>query len=391
MTDQPKQTGAFNSASLTVEPRNIWPDGWFVSNGRMVKGPYAAADVFGVSCQVKLSKILAVSPERLLISRKGFKKWYAHEDLSKLYLEGGMSVAGSELGVNSDSVEASIKSELLGELEEMENLLKAVKGENGPKLSDPLSGEQSGKIVMKKTLGPSALGPTQVATPAHIEKDRFETLMGAHNKNTDASDKAFDAVSAVAKAVASSTEDLQDKKIIRDGLKHSISAADTSDISQEANVRRDDAALASEELRKFTPSKENAFAYHHMVLRGKLRLGDIKTASSELIAGFLSLGLNSGFFISRAFGESMWHMNPAANHKTSKLVVMLSMIPIINLIFYKRLAEKIQQMELQNNYHATSVPAATLLGLCPPIANAYLQAKLNKHWKLHALNVMQKK
>lgn len=400
MTNQPKATGTFNSASITVEPKNIWPDGWFVSNGKQVKGPYAAADVFGVSCQVKLSRILGVSPERLLISRKGFKKWYAHEDLTKLYLEGGMSVSSSSV---SDSVESSLKSDLLGELEEMETLLQTVKGEAGPSLGVSSSTKSSSKkVVMKKTLGPSALAPGGLATPSHIEKTNLENVVGAAgfsgtSAKAENSEKAFEAVSVVAKTVAAQTEELQDKKIIRDGIsslaenKKHIDSVEVKSKPHEAEVRHDAALEASNKLRNFKPSKQNAFAYNHMILRGKLRLGDIKTATSELLFGTLCAGLNAGFFISRAFGEATWHMNPAANHKTSKLVILLSMIPVLNLIFYKRLADKIQQMELQNNYHSISVPGAVILGLCPPLANAYLQSKLNKHWKLHALSVMQKK
>ena len=70
--------------------------------------------------------------------------------------------------------------------------------------------------------------------------------------------------------------------------------------------------------------------------------------------------------------------------------MLLASIPVLNILFYKKLTDAVIEMEEQNNYRATSMPLALLCAVIPGLANLYLQSKINNHWKLHALSVMSK-
>ena len=57
------------NTNLVHSSASIWPDGWFVSNGDEIKGPFSAEQVF-----IEELDFHAVE-SALLVSRKGFKKF----------------------------------------------------------------------------------------------------------------------------------------------------------------------------------------------------------------------------------------------------------------------------------------------------------------------------
>lgn len=362
---------------LLANTKDIWPDGWFISNGDAIKGPFSAEQVFEKNIADSFDDFTHTRSDLILVSRKGFKKWYVKDDLTKLYLE------GSSL---SSEVEKSFKEDLKSELRQIEDILSSVKDKNPSKAA---SEPERKNIVVKKTLGPSALSNASPRKSEVLEKERaaLEKVAGASFEPVN---KGISAAKKVAKKVAGSTEDLQDKKIIADAYKASVKADNNDHKSSNIEKRRSEAKLAASEVRNFTPSKENSFSYYHMILRGRLRLGDIKKPSGELFKSLLCLGLNTPFYITSAKREVMWHIDPANKVNSSFFKSLLMLIPILNLVFYKNLANDIIEMEKQNNYKSVSVAVTLLLSLVPPFANFYLQKKINNHWRLHALCVMKK-
>jgi hypothetical protein len=52
-----------------------------------------------------------------------------------------------------------------------------------------------------------------------------------------------------------------------------------------------------------------------------------------------------------------------------------------------RLAKEVEILEAQNGYQSVSVGLATFLAFFPPLALAYLQSEVNRHWLMHARQV----
>ena len=372
-----------------VSERNIWPDGWFVSSGKKVKGPFTASEVFD-----EKTNILDPSDkknEHVLVSRKGFKKWYPKDDLRQLYK--GESAIDNE-------IEESLRKDLLAELSQIESILESVSKPEVPK--------QSSGVVVKKTVGMEVFS----AKPGVEASDRNKTIklksiLGASaepgekmrpvNQSTKVASKTV-AVKTVtksmvnsvtrdiAKKVAGSTEDLQDKKIIRDGLSTKESNTDRDGIEQRRKIAKE----AAEQIKNFTPSPENALSYYHMILQGRLRLGNLDMPTSVFLKGFTSLGFSTVGFITSKFGEVEWHVDASIKTKFHLLSKMLMVFPVMNIFYITKLANKIIEMESQNKYQATSILLTVLYSFIPGLACCYLQAKMNYHWRLHAMSSLKK-
>jgi hypothetical protein len=97
--------------------KNVWPDQWFVSDGTKIQGPLSAEETF--SARNKISELFSELDStqlesRILVSRKGFTKWYEYRELHNLYLNGRVS---------SNTIVANLRSEILNELDRMKTLL----------------------------------------------------------------------------------------------------------------------------------------------------------------------------------------------------------------------------------------------------------------------------
>lgn len=130
-------------------------------------------------------------------------------------------------------------------------------------------------------------------------------------------------------------------------------------------------------------NSERSLAYHHLILKGRLRLGTIQ---SEFKTAFLKIIFSIGYFLKswyeQALIETTFHLDdPMVNARINKTWMIL--IPGYHLLLFYRLGKLILQMEVQNHYKKTSPMTVLILGLFPPLAVYYLQNAMNRHWKLH--------
>lgn len=328
---------------------DIWPDGWYVSDGEDVKGPFEADKVFNlIGNRQDLGR-----DENLIVSRRGFKKWYRLGDLEKLFIDNDYC---------DNDLEESLKEDLLEELYQVEAILTSVK-------------EQSTKNVQQKI---GDIPQKDEGTNAEERGLRYPT-----RQKVVPDKRSLQAItSKLAKKIAQDTPDLQDKKL----------ASDTMLQKKEIWKHSEQALTAANMVKNYRPSEENSIAYYHMTLRGRLRLGDLKTPSGEMVVSLLTFGLISPFFIRRVAKEISWHVDKnIASKELKPFATVLMIVPILNIFYFSKLCQEIIKMEKQNSYRSTSVTLGSLLAITPPLACFYVQSKLNKHWRLHVSNVLKNK
>jgi hypothetical protein len=391
--------------------RNVWPDGWFVSNGEKIEGPFSAEEVFEKEFGKNILDPKSSGSSEVLVSRKGFKKWYRKDDLGRLFHDG--STIDKE-------VEESLKGDLLSELSQMESILSSVSPGDIASDIDGLNDKKSDrkeKIVVKKTLGPEALSNAPKKPFSGSSNKSLKKIVGAESESKaiseslkKASKKAARSVATkslsksvskkatkkVAKKIAKATEDLQDKKLIKDTLISDNSKANSSGYESTEieptgiEHRREVAKEAASKVKNFTPSSKNAFSYYHMILRGRLRLGNIYTPLAVAFTGLLTLGFSSASFITSSYRDVDWHIDPKSQKNFSFISKLLMCLPLINVIYFLKLAFKVEEMEMQNSYRSVNKFLTAVFSLVPGLAQFYLQKVINNHWRLHALSVMKK-
>jgi hypothetical protein len=129
----------------------------------------------------------------------------------------------------------------------------------------------------------------------------------------------------------------------------------------------------------------------HLLLRGKMRLGDIK---SPFFRGFVAT-LSTAFFYwgvwySSVSQEVAWHLIGRSRLQKA-LPYWLAFIPGVHIYMTWKLASMISGMERQNGYQTTSPGVASLLSIVPPLAVYYLQSAVNDHWSMHIKHSLSEK
>lgn len=126
-----------------------------------------------------------------------------------------------------------------------------------------------------------------------------------------------------------------------------------------------------------------------ITLKGRLRLGQHRYGAIRTVLGYIfSLGLNWGSQLAAIERDIYWHMHGQINRKPW-YKTLLSYIPIVHFFIVYQLAKKLVAMERQNGYQSTSPLFAATVAVIPPLAVAYLNSRLNRHWDLHVFNLSQ--
>lgn len=123
--------------------------------------------------------------------------------------------------------------------------------------------------------------------------------------------------------------------------------------------------------------------YSHYLLRGRLRLGEIR--NSFFAAWFfmpITFGLYWFFWMKRSFADLTWHAHNSFETKKMR-AFWLSVFPGLHIWFCYRLAKLLREAEEQNSYHKTRPLWVAFLSIIPPLAVFHLQRKMNYHWRLH--------
>ena len=136
-----------------------------------------------------------------------------------------------------------------------------------------------------------------------------------------------------------------------------------------------------------------AIEQEYFLARGRLRLGKLRSPWALALVGMpMTLGIYGVVWFHTMRREIDFHtQGSGASPIVSWLSALLSAVPILSIMPTYHLAVSIGQMEAQNRYRHVSPVKAALCGIFPPLAVAYLQAQMNRHWLLHAKHLVLKR
>lgn len=119
------------------------------------------------------------------------------------------------------------------------------------------------------------------------------------------------------------------------------------------------------------------------LLRSQLRLGKSRNPWTVALFWFpLTLGFGWYDWFRRVAQEVLWHIDET--HILDGFPnCWLAAIPGVHVAATYKLARLIRTMEEQNRYQSCRPALAAFLAILPPLAEIYLQRRLNQHWQLH--------
>lgn len=136
---------------------------------------------------------------------------------------------------------------------------------------------------------------------------------------------------------------------------------------------------ASQPITNLAPAR-----YSHYLLRGRLRLGELK---NSFVCAWIMMPLTFGvywfFFLKRSFAELSWHAHNSFDPKERVRFLGMSLIPVVHIWYAFRLAKLMREAEQQNSYRKTKPLWVACLAIVPPLAVFHLQRRMNYHWRLH--------
>ncbi len=128
----------------------------------------------------------------------------------------------------------------------------------------------------------------------------------------------------------------------------------------------------------------------YFLARSRLRLGKLRNPWMSAFVGLpLSLFTYFAFWYRDIGREVSFHAR--ADSMTALPPAFLAIVPGVHFYMIYRLASLMTEMEAQNKYRSVSPWVATVFGLFPPFALAYLQDAANRHWMLHTKHTLVKK
>ncbi len=128
----------------------------------------------------------------------------------------------------------------------------------------------------------------------------------------------------------------------------------------------------------------------YFLARARLRLGKLRNPWISAFVGLpLSLFTYFAFWYRDLGKEIAYHAK--ADGQSDLPPAFLAIVPGVHFYMIYRLAKLVTEMEAQNKYRSVSPWVATVFGLFPPFALAYLQDAANRHWMLHTKHTLVKK
>lgn len=144
------------------------------------------------------------------------------------------------------------------------------------------------------------------------------------------------------------------------------------------------------------------FHERYLYFKGSLRLGRLRSPLSVLGPTLTTAGLGCCVFAEKISEEVKWHgcgagVSSAQGWQSHRIKIvrlahkwcwpplnmLLCAVPLLCLIRYLPLAREVKRIEEENGYSRTMMWVVVLCSLAPPLALAYLQQSLNRHWQLH--------
>jgi hypothetical protein len=119
-----------------------------------------------------------------------------------------------------------------------------------------------------------------------------------------------------------------------------------------------------------------------IVLKGRLRLGELRKLSHVFLLSIVSIGLYMPIWMRSFYRELNWHVNNDLSIEGMPNF-FVSCVPGYHVSVFFRLAKFLRYAEEQNFYQKTSPRLAAVLAIVPPLAMVYLQYRANLHWRFH--------
>lgn len=297
--------------SESEQAKNVWPDQWFVSDGTKIQGPLSAEETFSARNKVSelFSNLDAKQLEsRILVSRKGFTKWYEYREPHNLYLNGRVS---------SNTIVANLRSEILNELDRMKTLLPSKNAKESQALQKALESNDLTRLKQPQS--------QPIKPPLLEDEDTYFSKLKAE-------------------------VGLPDK--IRSNL-----------------------------------STQNSVEYLHMMNRGRLRLGSLRSPIGVALSSCFIFTIPG--WVQNFREELQWHLDHA-HFKKSPINSWLALVPFFHFVVFYQLSGVMLAAEMQNNYRSVSTYKTLILSLFPPISIFYLESAAQKHWNSHLRHIQKK-
>ena len=317
-----------------------WPEGWYIYEDGHVRGPYTAAEAFNKPTD-------PVQGKPPLVSRTGFSQWYPLRDLAEIFVAG--AGAAIEVAVPTPKVIAK----------KIRAQAPVVAGSSTPVVAaspSPVVAPPSSPVVAAPSPAAHVVAVAVPATPVIIKP-------------------AAPATSVTVKPAAPNPT-LSVHAEAMPAYKRPSSVSPPVSMAPSRPV-----ASAASKL-----STKRAVVQEYFLAQPRLRLGKLR---NPWLSAFVALPLSVGVYWSLWFAATTQEMrfhSQIAGHweKASPFPALLAMIPLLHMYMIYRLAKQLVAMEEQNKYRYTSPILAVSLAILPPLAMAYLQHALNRHWLLHA-------
>jgi hypothetical protein len=331
--------------------KNVWPDQWFVSDGLNIEGPLTAKEAF--ASVEKVSEIFKTIEKpkigsELLVSRKGFTKWYKYSDLHNLYLHGR---------ADNQTIVANLRSDIIDEIDRMKTLL-------------PNEPTAEAKQTSKAIYNPLNSNQSRVNSSTSVTSSYdFTTLEPQRNLYSEGP-----------------------QAILQDAISHGVFSHGA--VSHETTLKNQEAfPLEPGSINEgfvHRPKEEDlagkSLDYLHIMYRGRLRLGTLSSPFSTAASTLFLFNIPE--WVSKFYQEILWHLDDA-HFKKKNVSPWLGIFPIINWFVFYRLALAMLAAEVQNNYRSISVFKVLLFSLFPPAGVFYLERAAQKHWITHLTHIQQ--
>jgi len=391
-----------SSETSAVDPANEisnidWPDGWFLFEHGVVRGPFSTRETF-------TQKTSSQDSSSFMVSRKGFGRWYSLNDLASVYKR------GDHLGIANLSTVEDVENELFQAIQTLTKLQDRVKDSAQNSLNEIKKMNQqisdsaaslSSPSVNKGPVKARDLSPSNKVNASQVSSS--ETASAASPK--DQAQKSFHLKENSKKTETlrrNGQENLTKKqpknRNANKGKKNFKlqESRNTARFGKDSNApetitSQKEAASVGKSVRVSAGKQNREIAYHHMMMAGRLRLGPINNPWTEAFAKFFAgFGFYWGIWIRKTAMATTMHLDGSVIPNSSRLL-WLSLIPGYHMVMAHKVARAVLSLEKQNGYKTVSPKKAVWLSIIPPFAIFYLQSALNRHWKLHVENEVKMK
>ena len=371
--DHSKFQSFFNNLKSTknINNNNWHMDGWFLSNGELISGPFSINVVINAD-EVSNHRYDQFSCYRF-ISRTGFSKWYDRTVIKNLF-------------------KSSIPKDLMWQWSNEEKLKLALNSYNFQKLNSHASkANNTDKQITNNYNDNQKSANDHSITIKSSKTTNYNSLSSFSKANNFSSDFCTS-------NIKNSNKNSKTSHI------SSISLLPSSNINSNlnshsniSNLKNSNNIKSAANLSKMSLNDlKNSFIDEnqlYITLKGKLRLGQIDNCLASFVFNIFTLGINIYSTLKKMKSEIYWYSDLYESNTSNKILkifklistpfyIFLCMMPIISAPMYYSCARRINKLQISADYKdRCSLVIVLMLSLLPPLALAYLQYHLGNYWK----------